>query len=103
MAAVLFRNVHPYAILQMIASKEEAVKSYIVKVQTEREEDGRWSAWAPDLPGCATWGYTEQEALTNIQEAVRGYIQTLVKNGLSIPPSVTVTDTPVVSVNVSAA
>lgn len=79
------------------------MKTYTTRIQLEQEEDGRWGAWAPDLPGCATWGYTQEEALHNIHEAVRGYIQTLVKNGLPIPPGVKATDEPEVSVVVSAA
>lgn len=79
------------------------MKTYVVRIETEPEEDGRWSAWAPELPGCATCGYTQEEALVGIQEAVTGYIQTLLKNGLPVPLSVTVSDTPVVTVNVSAA
>jgi len=34
------------------------LKSYIFRAEIEQEEDGRWSAEIPLLPGCATWGYT---------------------------------------------
>ncbi len=79
------------------------MKSYTVRIQLEPEEDGRWSAWAPDLPGCATWGDTQEEALAHIHEAVRGYIHTLVENGLPIPPEVKTSDEPAVGAVVSAA
>ena len=39
------------------------MKSYIFEVELAEEEDGRWSAVVPDLPGCATWGYTAAEAM----------------------------------------
>jgi predicted RNase H-like HicB family nuclease len=40
------------------------MKTYIFHIEIEQEEDGRWSAEVPSLPGCATWGYTNEEALT---------------------------------------
>ena len=79
------------------------MKTYSVRIQLQEEDDGRWSVWAVDLPGCATWGHTQQEALRYIQEAVEGYIETLIKNGLPIPPGVQAADEPLITVNVSAA
>ncbi len=32
------------------------------------------SAWVPGLPGCWSEGITEQEALSNIQEAISDYL-----------------------------
>ncbi len=79
------------------------MKTYTVRIELEREEDGRWSIWAPDLTGCATWGDTQEEALANIQEAVAVYIETLIDEGLPIPPGVTISARPTVSVTVTAA
>lgn len=79
------------------------MKTFSVNIRLEREDDGRWSVWAPDLPGCVTWGDTEEEAATNMQEAVRGYIESLIARGLPITPNVKATDEPLVSVTVSAA
>ncbi|HML17800.1 MAG TPA: type II toxin-antitoxin system HicB family antitoxin [Bryobacteraceae bacterium] len=36
---------------------------------------GSYSAVCPELPGCATFGDTEQEALRNAQEAIRLYLE----------------------------
>jgi predicted RNase H-like HicB family nuclease len=33
-------------------------------------ETGRWSAFFPELPGCASAGDTEQEAVCNAKEAL---------------------------------
>jgi predicted RNase H-like HicB family nuclease len=41
------------------------------------ESDGRWSAWAPDLPGCASMGASEQEARARIREAIEVYLEGL--------------------------
>jgi len=40
------------------------VKTYVFKVEVEQDDDGRWGAEIPTLPGgCAAWGYTREEAL----------------------------------------
>jgi predicted RNase H-like HicB family nuclease len=31
----------------------------------------------PSLPGCATWGHSQQEAVMALQEAIDAYITTL--------------------------
>jgi predicted RNase H-like HicB family nuclease len=48
-------------------------------------EDGFWVAECPSLPGCISQGRTRQEAVTNIQEAIRGYIAALSEDHLPIP------------------
>lgn len=36
---------------------------------------GNWAVWCPELPGCASAGQTEQEALENIREAIELYLE----------------------------
>lgn len=36
-------------------------------VELEREEDGRWIADVPDLPGVMTYGGTREEAIVRVQ------------------------------------
>jgi len=36
----------------------------------ELEKDGRTSVYAPDLPGCASWGETREQAIEGIAEAL---------------------------------
>ncbi len=43
----------------------------------ENEEDGRFSAHVPSLPGCHSWGETREEAITNTREAIEGYLEVL--------------------------
>jgi len=38
-------------------------------------ETGDWAAWCPELPGCASAGITEEEAMENIREAMSLYLQ----------------------------
>ncbi len=37
------------------------------KVELEREEDGRWIAEVPDLPGVLAYGSTQNEAQAKVQ------------------------------------
>lgn len=84
------------------------MKSYIFSIVIEEDafEDGRraYHAYCPGLKGCHTWGYTYDEALLNIQEAVQLYIEDVIEAGEPIPvdpeKGVTELDTPSVVVNV---
>jgi predicted RNase H-like HicB family nuclease len=38
-------------------------------------ETGDLAAWCPELPGCASAGETEEEAMNNIREAIELYLQ----------------------------
>jgi predicted RNase H-like HicB family nuclease len=38
-------------------------------------ETGDWAAHCPELPGCASAGETEAEALENIREAIGLYLE----------------------------
>lgn len=38
-----------------------------------RIEDGQYAVWVPGLPGCWSQGDTKEEALANIEEAIRDY------------------------------
>ena len=51
----------------------------------EKEEDGRFSVYAPDLPGCSSWGQTRDEAIDNIREAIELWIASARADGEVIP------------------
>jgi predicted RNase H-like HicB family nuclease len=61
------------------------MKSYIFQVEIEQEEDGRWSADIPALPGCAAWGYSQEEALEAIQDTAKAYLEVLFEDGRPLP------------------
>lgn len=41
----------------------------------EKEEDGGYSVWIPDLPGCASQGDNLEDAIDNIKEAAQLYLE----------------------------
>ena len=46
------------------------------RVVFERDdESGDWAVWCPELPGCTCAGASEEEALTNIREAIELYLE----------------------------
>jgi predicted RNase H-like HicB family nuclease len=52
----------------------------------EKAEDGSFSAYVPDLPGCVAIGQTSpEEARQLIHEAIDAHIAGLVEDGLPIP------------------
>ncbi len=48
-----------------------------------------FSAYSPDLPGCASTGKTAEETENNMREAIKFHIEGLKEEGLEIPKSVT--------------
>lgn len=61
------------------------MKTYIFRVEIEQEEDGRWSADIPILPGCAVWGYSKEEALAAIQEGAQAYLVVMLEHNDPLP------------------
>jgi len=61
------------------------MKTFVLKVDLKKERDGRWSATVSSLPGCSSWGYTQQEALANIKDAADIYIEDMIDAGEGFP------------------
>lgn len=49
------------------------------------DNDGGYIVTVPGLPGCVTEGDTLEEALTNVEEAITGYIEALKIQGRPLP------------------
>jgi antitoxin HicB len=78
------------------------MKTLVLKVVLIEEDDGRWSASIPALPGCSSWGYSQQEALENIKDAAEIYIEDMIDAREAIPgPSdrIEVIDEPAIAVS----
>ncbi|MDG6926531.1 MAG: type II toxin-antitoxin system HicB family antitoxin [Nitrososphaerota archaeon] len=54
----------------------------------EQDEDGKFTAIVPELPGCLSCGDTRDEALDNVKEAIQAYIESLQKHNEPVPPSI---------------
>ena len=46
------------------------------QVQLKQNEEG-YAIWCPGLPGCWSQGKTEEEALENIKDAIKTYLETV--------------------------
>lgn len=58
------------------------------RVVIELDEDGMFVAECPALPGCISQGKTREDALTNIKDAMTGYLASLKKHGEPVPPPI---------------
>ena len=58
------------------------------RVLIEQDEDGVYVAEVPALPGCISQGPTRAEAISNIKEAIRAYLESLHAHGEPVPPSI---------------
>ncbi|MCZ6490655.1 MAG: type II toxin-antitoxin system HicB family antitoxin [Acidobacteria bacterium] len=55
-------------------------------VMIERDETGYYVAEVPALPGCLSQGKTREEALSNIKEAIEGWLEVM-ENKREFDPS----------------
>jgi predicted RNase H-like HicB family nuclease len=52
-----------------------------------RDEDGVFIAECPSIPGCVSQGKTEQEAETNIQDAIKECLEVRAEKGMPLTVS----------------
>jgi predicted RNase H-like HicB family nuclease len=55
------------------------------RIFIEQDEDGIFVAECPSLPGCISQGKNRKEVSENIQEAIRGYLESLKKHNEPVP------------------
>lgn len=58
------------------------------RILIEQDEDEMYIAECPTLPGCISQGKTREEAKKNIEDAIKGYVESLRKHGDPIPPPI---------------
>jgi predicted RNase H-like HicB family nuclease len=56
-----------------------------MRIEIEREKDGRWIAEVPDLPGVLVYGKTREEAIVKVQSLALRVIADRLDHGESIP------------------
>jgi antitoxin HicB len=59
------------------------------RIIIEQDETGTFVAECPTFPGCISQGKTRDEALQNIKDAMKGYVESLKKHAEPIPPPIT--------------
>lgn len=57
---------------------------YTILLEPDPEEGG-YTVTVPSLPGCVTQGDTLEEAIAMAKDAIRLFVETVVKNGESVP------------------
>ena len=57
----------------------------MLKIEVEREEDGRWVAEAPALPGVLAYGNTEAEAKAHVVSRALRVIADRIDSGEPLP------------------
>ncbi len=56
-----------------------------IKIEVEQEEDGRWIAEAPDLPGALAYGKTRDEAVAHGKALALRIIADRIEHGEPVP------------------
>ncbi len=56
----------------------------IFNVTLDRDEDGVWIAECPSIPGCISQGATQDDALSNIREAITLCLDVRAEKGLPL-------------------
>jgi predicted RNase H-like HicB family nuclease len=56
-----------------------------MRVETDREEDGRWIAEVPELPGVLMYGQTREEAVKRVEALALRVIADRLDHGEAIP------------------
>ncbi len=56
-----------------------------MNIEVEREEDGRWIAEIPDLPGVMVYGQSREEALSKIKALALRVLADRLEHGETVP------------------
>lgn len=56
-----------------------------MKIEIERENDGRWIAEVPDLPGVLAYGDTREEAVAKVEAPALRVIADRLDHGEAVP------------------
>ncbi len=57
----------------------------MLKIETEREDDGRWIAAVPELPGVAVYADTEREAVSKVEALALRVLADRIEHGEAVP------------------
>ena len=57
----------------------------LMNIETEQEQDGRWLAEVPDLPGVMAYGGTRAEAVQKVEALTLRVLAHRLENGEAVP------------------
>lgn len=61
-----------------------------LRIEVEREEDGRLLASVPELPGVMAYGATEEEAIRKVKAIALQILADMIDSGEEVPESLKV-------------
>ena len=64
------------------------MKTYVLDIEVEQDEDGTWTAEVPYFPGCAVEGYTREQAIEALREGAQAMLEVMLEHGDPIPAEV---------------
>jgi predicted RNase H-like HicB family nuclease len=56
-----------------------------LQIEVEREDDGRWLAEIPELPGVMAYGQTREEAISRVKALALRLLADRLEHGESVP------------------
>lgn len=59
-------------------------------IEVEREDDGRWLAEVPELPGVMVYGSSESEAIAKVEVLALRVLAEQIESGEAAPAAITV-------------
>jgi antitoxin HicB len=71
-----------------VVVRRNKLSVYLSKPYTReliKNEDGTWFARVMELKGCMSEGRTEKEALKNLDDAMKGWLEVAIEDGEAIP------------------
>jgi antitoxin HicB len=77
-----------------VTVRRNKLSEYLSKPYTReliRNEDGTWFARVMEFQGCMSEGKTEKEALKNLNDAMRGWLEVAIEDREAIPEPLGVT------------
>jgi predicted RNase H-like HicB family nuclease len=69
-----------------MSSRIMAIMKFVVTI--DRDEDGAFVVECPAIPGCVSQGPTEEKALENIKDAIRGCLEVRAEQGMPLTVAV---------------
>ena len=60
-------------------------------IETEREEDGRWLAEVPELPGVLAYGQSPEEAIARTEALALRALADRLEHGEAVPDPINIT------------